>query len=265
MGEHIAIEKPYKLLGMTGGGCGHKKLCFQSGFPCVVNPKRGRKVQYVWHAIKRHHFECNFFSPPISSVVKDTASKSLFFNEKNGTLQRCYDKNSKNCCCCGGFFFSVKAVVQILSLRWRDDRCCCPFFPLYKEKALLLRKKKNWKSHEYMKLSAPKKLPAAAGVQYDAAVFFPDFFFSLSFPFILPPRGYNWVKVICKVLRMKWLRNVWCSRWPKTNFLLLLTSSFAKKKPVDFDDELKIGDVRYDNMTNITIKVQLFWRLPYET
>ena len=37
-----------------------------------------------------------------------------------------------------------------------------------------------------------------------------------------------------------------------------------KKKPVDFDDELKIGDVRYDNMTKITIKVQLFWRLPYE-
>ena len=31
-----------------------------------------------------------------------------------------------------------------------------------------------------------------------------------------------------------------------------------KKKPVDFDDELKIGDVRYDNMTKITIKVQLF-------
>ena len=37
-----------------------------------------------------------------------------------------------------------------------------------------------------------------------------------------------------------------------------------KKKPVDFDDELKIGDVWYDNMTKITIKVQLFWRLPYE-
>ena len=36
------------------------------------------------------------------------------------------------------------------------------------------------------------------------------------------------------------------------------TSSFAKKKPVDFDGELKIGDVRYDNMTKITIKVQLF-------
>ena len=36
------------------------------------------------------------------------------------------------------------------------------------------------------------------------------------------------------------------------------TSSFAKKKPVDFDGELKTGDVRYDNMTKITIKVQLF-------
>ena len=48
-------------------------------------------------------------------------------------------------------------------------------------------------------------------------------------------------------------------------FQLLTTSSFAKKKkPVDFDDELKIGDVWYDNMTKITIKVQLFWRLPYE-
>ena len=42
------------------------------------------------------------------------------------------------------------------------------------------------------------------------------------------------------------------------------TSLFAKKKPVDFDDELKIGDVRHDNMTKITIKQQLFWRLPYE-
>ena len=36
-----------------------------------------------------------------------------------------------------------------------------------------------------------------------------------------------------------------------------------KKRPVDFDDELKIGDVRYDNIIKITIKVQLFWRLPY--
>ena len=31
-----------------------------------------------------------------------------------------------------------------------------------------------------------------------------------------------------------------------------------KKKPVNFDDELKIGDVRYDNLTKITIKQQLF-------
>ena len=32
----------------------------------------------------------------------------------------------------------------------------------------------------------------------------------------------------------------------------------CKKKPVHFDDELKIGDVRYVNMIKITIKVQLF-------
>ena len=33
--------------------------------------------------------------------------------------------------------------------------------------------------------------------------------------------------------------------------IILTTSSFAKKKkkPVDFDGELKIGDVRYDNIT----------------
>ena len=37
------------------------------------------------------------------------------------------------------------------------------------------------------------------------------------------------------------------------------------KYPVEFDDKLKIGDVRYDDMTKITIKVQLFWRLSYET
>ena len=36
------------------------------------------------------------------------------------------------------------------------------------------------------------------------------------------------------------------------------TSSFAKKYLVDFEDVLKIGDVRYSNMTQITIKVQLF-------
>ena len=34
--------------------------------------------------------------------------------------------------------------------------------------------------------------------------------------------------------------------------------SRLQKKPVDFDDELKVGDVRYDDMTKITIRVQLF-------
>ena len=38
----------------------------------------------------------------------------------------------------------------------------------------------------------------------------------------------------------------------------ILLPPFQKKYPVDFDDELKIGDVRYDDMTKITIKVQLF-------
>ena len=37
----------------------------------------------------------------------------------------------------------------------------------------------------------------------------------------------------------------------------LYTYSFTKKNLIDFDDELKIGDLRYDNMTKITIKVQL--------
>ena len=37
-----------------------------------------------------------------------------------------------------------------------------------------------------------------------------------------------------------------------------------KKNPVDFDDELKVGDVRYKHLTKTTIKVQLFWRLPYQ-
>ena len=45
------------------------------------------------------------------------------------------------------------------------------------------------------------------------------------------------------------------------NYYFLLCK---KKKPVDFDGELKTGDVRYDNLTYITIKVQLFWRLRYE-
>ena len=34
-----------------------------------------------------------------------------------------------------------------------------------------------------------------------------------------------------------------------------------KKSRVDFADELKVGDVRYKHLTQITIKVQLFWRL----
>ena len=48
----------------------------------------------------------------------------------------------------------------------------------------------------------------------------------------------------------------------KHDYLLL----YKKIYPVDFDDELKGGDIRYDNsMTKITIKVQLIRRLPYET
>ena len=30
---------------------------------------------------------------------------------------------------------------------------------------------------------------------------------------------------------------------------------FKKKYPVDFDDKLKVGDVRYKHLTQITIKV----------
>ena len=37
-----------------------------------------------------------------------------------------------------------------------------------------------------------------------------------------------------------------------------LLPPLQKKYPVYFDDELKIGDVRYDDMTQIIIKVQLF-------
>ena len=37
-----------------------------------------------------------------------------------------------------------------------------------------------------------------------------------------------------------------------------------KKSQFDFADELKVGDVRYKHLTQITITVQLFWRLPYE-
>ena len=37
--------------------------------------------------------------------------------------------------------------------------------------------------------------------------------------------------------------------------IISLLTPLQKKYPIDFDDELKIGDVRYDNMTKITIKV----------
>ena len=54
------------------------------------------------------------------------------------------------------------------------------------------------------------------------------------------------------------LKKQFCNRTVQTFFQKLLLPPFQKKYPVDFDDELKIGDVRYDDMTQITIKVQLF-------
>ena len=43
------------------------------------------------------------------------------------------------------------------------------------------------------------------------------------------------------------------------------TSSPADKKyRLTLTDKLNIRDVRYKHLTKITIKVQLFWRLPYE-
>ena len=68
---------------------------------------------------------------------------------------------------------------------------------------------------------------------------------------------------------LKWLKSIfWYLVWAIKQsilvfklvlaFVKITTSSVAKKKPVDFDDELKIGDVRYDNMTKITIKQQTF-------
>ena len=47
-------------------------------------------------------------------------------------------------------------------------------------------------------------------------------------------------------------------------FLVFIYHPRQIKYPVNFDGELKIGDVRYDKMIQITIKVQLFWRLLYE-
>ena len=37
-----------------------------------------------------------------------------------------------------------------------------------------------------------------------------------------------------------------------------------KKSRFDFADEFKVGYVRYKHSTQITIKVQLFWRLAYK-
>ena len=39
---------------------------------------------------------------------------------------------------------------------------------------------------------------------------------------------------------------------------------YNKNIRFDFDYKLKTGDVRYKHLTKITIKVQLFWCLPYE-
>ena len=71
------------------------------------------------------------------------------------------------------------------------------------------------------------------------------------------PNGKVWV-----FSRTKLLQYFPCKK--KCNVSIKKYFLVCKKKPVDFDDELKIGDVRYDNMTKITIKVQLFWRLPCE-
>ena len=45
--------------------------------------------------------------------------------------------------------------------------------------------------------------------------------------------------------------------WVCNNHCVILPRR-QKKNPVDFDDELKIGDVRYKHLNLITIKVQLF-------
>ena len=45
-----------------------------------------------------------------------------------------------------------------------------------------------------------------------------------------------------------------CSVIPSKKYFLVCN----KKSRCDFDDELKIGAVRYKHLTQITIKVQLF-------
>ena len=64
-------------------------------------------------------------------------------------------------------------------------------------------------------------------------------------------------------------KNAWSfqitSKTSNKTLVYKITSSFAiKKSRFDFADELKVGYVRYKHLTQITIKVQLFWRLPYE-
>ena len=46
--------------------------------------------------------------------------------------------------------------------------------------------------------------------------------------------------------------------FPPSEKLIEVLPRLQKKRPVEFDDELKIGDVRYDNIIKITIKVQIF-------
>ena len=47
----------------------------------------------------------------------------------------------------------------------------------------------------------------------------------------------------------------YCGKWRlKSKYFLLCN----KKSRFDFADELKVGDVRYKHLTQITIKVQLF-------
>ena len=44
----------------------------------------------------------------------------------------------------------------------------------------------------------------------------------------------------------------------------VLLPRLQKNIRFDFDGEIKIRYVRYKHLTEITIKVQLFWRLLYE-
>ena len=63
-----------------------------------------------------------------------------------------------------------------------------------------------------------------------------------------------------KIWKKKYFENVSHLKIRKIKYFLLCN----KKIRVDFADELKVGDVRCKHLTQITIKVQLFWRLAYE-